>query len=566
MNNTSAIKSNNTKDDKDDKDEDITMLTNNIKEQLLCNNYKGDELTKKICKVLNLSNNIGWSIVDTCENLVMIHYNDDADMKEVGHLRGILVDTERECVLADSFGFTPTIVNDSIEFKNGNLNMIDKEGNGYIFKEDNCVINKLYEGVLIRVIWYNNNCFFLTHKKINPLRSRWGNSKSFLEMYKEANGPTAEQLFDTSKSYSNTCYYFLVVDKQLLVGTRQKVENPYIVFLLKKNLNINRDENEYNEGISSFECKEFSNSIVNESCIIRTQNITTQEANKHLKHGFYNEFKVQDIRQLTGEGVIMYSIENGHIKNMVRIHSTSYDWRINMRGNNPNINHQFYSLLNSVYADIKHNCSIDKIEQKLVLYPLFDVFSLKDFYIKNDSIINLQVLNKKYAFYKTRKERIHLLWINYVLSLPTHLQGKALNIIDEFQINKNAVIDWIISLELKHKNTSINEQVLPDRVKHIINISRKLSNDRISRGDNYSPNGKIINLPNLIKGTIRNLINKENGTSLYSMIKHMNKINQTIDNQTIDNQTIDNQTIDNQTIDNQTIENQTIENQTIENI
>ena len=349
MNNTSAIKSNNTKDDKndkndkDDKDEDIKMITQNIKDKLFCTDYKGDELKQKICKILNLPNSLGWSIVDTCGNLAMIHYNDDADMKALGHLRGILVDTEKDCVLADSFGFTPTIVNDSIEFKNGNLNMIDKEGNGYIFKEDNYVINKLYEGVVIRVIWHNNNCFFLTHKKINPLKSRWGNSKCFIDMYKEANGPTAEQLFDTSKSYSNTCYYFLVVDKQLLVGTRQKVEKPYIVLLLKKNLNINRDGSEYSEGVSSFECKEFNNSMINESCIITPQTITPQEATKHLKYGFYNEFKVQDIRQLTGEGVIMYSIENGNIKNMVRIHSTSYDWRVNMRGDNPNITHQFYT-------------------------------------------------------------------------------------------------------------------------------------------------------------------------------------------------------------------------------
>jgi hypothetical protein len=572
------------------------MLENDIRDKLFCEKYKGDELTQKVAEILKVDIKSGWSVVDTFENLAMVHYNEDANMNLVGHLRGVLVDLEKELIITDSFGYTPTIVSDKIEFKNGNLNMIDKEGNGFIFKEDNVNINKLYEGVVIRVIWYNNKCFFLTHKKINPLRSRWGSSKYFLDMYKEANGPTVEQLFDTSKPYSNTCYFFLVVDKSLLVGTRQQVEKPYICFLLKKTLNINRDDSECSEcseGINSFNVSENISSIITESCIIKPKNLTVDEANAHLNYGYYKKFDVKDKRQLTGESLIVYTMENGNIKNMVKVNSTSCEWRVNMRGNNPNITHQFYSLLNSVYADLKTDNSNAKqsfgkmgvfgsglekqrfpitegnakLKQKLVLYPLYDLLSLQNYYKTNNGIINLQVINDKYASYITRDERIHLLWINYVISLPIHLQGQGLDIINDFHIDKVSVVEWLSSLETKYPNTEINSQILPSRAKNIIITARKLANERISKGENYSANGKLIKLPVLIKSTIRNLINKENGTSLYTIIKQMKKIyteQQPTEQQTTEQQTTEQQTTEQQPTEQQPTEQQPTEQQTTE--
>jgi len=552
MNNTSSINIVETNVNCDEN------MEKDIKNKLFCEKYQGDELTQKVAEILKVDTNSGWSVVDTFENLAMVHYNEDANMNLVGHLRGVLVDLEKELIITDSFGYTPTIVSDKIEFKNGHLNMIDKEGNGFIFNESNVIINKLYEGVVIRVIWYNNKCFFLTHKKINPIKSRWGSSKYFLDMYKEANGPTAEQLFDTSKPYSNTCYFFLVVDKSLFVGTRQQVENPFISFLLKKTLNINRDNSECTGGIGSFNISNNMCGINNKSCIVKPENLTVEEANAHLTYGYYKKFDVKDNRQLTGESLIVYTMENGNIKNMVKVNSTSYEWRVNMRGNNPNITHQFYSLLNSVYADLKIDNSKDKLKQKLVLYPLYNLLSLKNYYRSNNGIINLQVINEKYALYITRDERIHLLWINYVVSLPIHLQEQGLDIISNFHIEKVSVVEWLTCLEIKYPNTQINSQNLPIRAKNIILTARKLANERITKGENYSANGNLIKLPILIKSTIRNLINKENGTSLYTISKQMRKIynekQQTTEQQTTEQQTTEQQTTEQKTTEQQTTE------------
>ena len=56
---------------------------------------------------------------------------------------------------------------------------------------------------------------------------------------------------------------------------------------------------------------------------------------------------------------------------------------------------------------------------------------------------------------------------------------------------------------------------LPERVKSIIEISRKLATKRIANGENYSSKGALMNKANLIKSIIRNLINKEDMVKVY---------------------------------------------------
>ena len=77
MNNTSSI---NIVETNVNCDENIKMLEKDIKDKLFCEKYKGDELTQKVAGILKLDSNSGWSVVDTFENLAMVHYNEDANM------------------------------------------------------------------------------------------------------------------------------------------------------------------------------------------------------------------------------------------------------------------------------------------------------------------------------------------------------------------------------------------------------------------------------------------------------------------------------------------------------
>lgn len=504
--------------------------TDNVVEQgqpimplLLDMAYKGDEVTSHVARILDLPDVHGWEVVDSKDNLALVHYTDDADMAAYGHLRGILVDLEVEAIIADSFGYTPTAVASQLEIgENGRISIVDEDGTNHSFNPEEAIIKRVFEGVVIRAIWHKSQFYRITHRKINPVRSHWGTPKSFLALYDEANGPTAEQLFDTSKPYSSTCYDFLVSAEPLVVGTRQKITHPYIICLAQRTMDVKRPLDEVAPGRALFTTTDVISGSVTEPMIHDPKRLTIEEANHHLKFGYYNEFLVEDERQLTGEAVIVYRMTNGIVSDIVKVHSPAYEWRVNMRGNNPNITHQFYCLLNSVYNDIKTVEDWEAFKKRLIVLPLYDEMALKELYAQNKAILMIPLGEVAKEDYTSRDSRIHLLWMNYVLSLPPSAQGDALNILAKFKKDRNEVIEWLQTLEAKTPNIEAAE--VPERVKGLISSCRRLARQRIANGDNYSANGTFMRLPLLIKSTLRNLVNKENGPSLFGLIREMRNI------------------------------------------
>lgn len=482
--------------------------------------YKGDDLTRRVADILGMKSISGWSIIDTYENLALVHYDDDADMKECGHLRGVLIDTEKGDIIADSFGFTPTAVVDEIVEEDGKLCFVDNEQNKHVFNAD-ANITRIFEGVVIRVIWFNNKLYRITHKKIFPVKSRWGNSKYFINLYEEAGGPVAEQLFDTTKPFSDTCYHFMVVDPSLLVATRQRVSAPYIVCLEKQTIKLSRDVGEIAPGKSTFETVDKIGGLVNKSMIHMPKKLTISEANKHLKSGYYKSFPVGDERLTTGEGVIIYHKENDVITKVLKVNSKSYDYRCTMRGGNPNIVNQFYTLLSCTYPDITGNDAWEALQKKFVIFPLYDVEVIKGQFDKSKVILTLGTGELDKRNYESKEARIHLLWINYVVTLPANFQEDALEILDNFHEDKKNLCEWLATLEINVKN--IDESQHGAHVKRIINAARTLSRQKIKSGQNKSAKGADIPYPTMVKKTIRNLVYKEKGGSLYQMIREMKR-------------------------------------------
>ena len=252
-----------------------------------------NEIVKLVAKIINFPISNDWSIVDQNEHLVLVHYSDTADMNMYGILRGVLVDTEVGAVIADSFGYTPTTIASSLTSVDGNLTLRDKNNTSHVLPIGNIIIKPVFEGIVMRIIWHKKKCYQITYRKINPYRSRWGYSKTFTSLYQEAGGPAPEQLFDTTKSYSNTVYDFLIVDQSFLIASRQRVNKPYLVFLTKRTMNIKRPVDETASGTIKFEMREKITGIVNESFILNVKSFTLEEANKHLMFGYYNKFDIK---------------------------------------------------------------------------------------------------------------------------------------------------------------------------------------------------------------------------------------------------------------------------------
>lgn len=480
--------------------------------------YKGDDLVKRVSEIIGLSNS-GWDIVDSKDNLVLIHYKDDANMDEVGHLRGILVDTEAGAVIAGSFGYTPVAVSSKLTTTDGQLTIKDQDNVVHTFDPAKVVIKRVFEGVVIRCIWHKGELYRITHKKISPLRSRWGSSKKFLELYEEAGGPTADQLFDTSKPFSSTCYDFLVVDNSLLVGTRQRVNKPYLVLLAERTMELNRPSNQVAPGKRGFVTSSKISGTVDESFIHEPKSLSLDEANTHLTSGFFNPFESNDERQTTGEAVIVYETnDNGDIRDIVKVHSIAYDWRTTMRGDNPNLINRFYTMLNMVYMNNFDDAKWKQLCKNLIIFPIYSTSSIRELFATNKQLLYIPEIGS-IMDYSNRDDRIYLLWLNYVLSLPPSHQSVALDILDNFHTDRTELIRWMQGIQF-----STIEVELTEKITRLLERARKFAHETVRDGKNYNQSGKRLSLNAVISNNIRNLINKEDGANLYALVREMKKI------------------------------------------
>src|SRR5690606_30349517 len=135
-------------------------------------------------------------------------------------------------------------------------------------------IRPIFEGVVLRFLKYKGKVYNITHRKINPIKSHWGSSGNFLDIYKLANGPSAEQLFDESKPNSSTVYNFLVVDSALLVGTRQKVHSPYVVLLSTSEIKCPFSDEDTAKGLFNFECRSEISAEMETGAVVSITNYT----------------------------------------------------------------------------------------------------------------------------------------------------------------------------------------------------------------------------------------------------------------------------------------------------
>jgi hypothetical protein len=479
--------------------------------------YSGQNLIERIMKILNLNTNIGWKIIDSVENLYLIHYNDDADMNLLGHLRGVLVDVVAGLVIASSYGYTPTVKCDCLrKNQDNNISLYDDDGNYHEFAQNNTFIKKVYEGVVLRVIYYKGEVFRLTHKKIRPMKSRWGNTNFFPVMYNQGGGPQDFELFDLTKEYSPMCYVFLVVDPKLLIGTRQIVNNPYVIFLSTNTMyDIQHspyplEELEINFTPTILLTEETNNAIEDGKKIIVQKNLSLKEANKHLTSGYYNPVNVVDYRLSTGEAIIMFKYnELGNIIDVVKVHCYAFDWRVKLRANDPNPYHRFFDLLNYSYKTLIHYPNLIEFNKNFILLADYSIENLTNL-INKDGIINYLAVNTLTDYQKNDRFYIlKIIWLNYVLSLSATYQLQALSYYDKLVNDRESVILWIQRIEENPEDIKLSHRTL-----NIIQSARETSN-------NY----KRINNVNQtnVKDIIRNFIYKEHGSSLYSLIKLMKK-------------------------------------------
>lgn len=534
----------------------------------------------QICKILDIDDSPGWEIADYDDKnkLALIHYTvSKQTVPEYGNYRGTVVDLKYNCVVADSYGYTPVAISDNLKESNGVINITDVDGIDHKFNLNKTRFHMGFEGTLIRMFKWNGQVFISTHRRLYINNSKWGNeTKTFLEMYKELNGP--ETLFGDG-DYSPYCHFFMLSHPQVVVGTKYNLSKGLLVYLGYKQMwnpedtDLGIDKEKMDMELKTPDLAINLDTNHSQPITFQPKLLSLDEVNRHLSYGFWSHdgsIDVYDKRLGTGEFIIAYTYDEiSQQQKLLRIHSTAYEWRLNMRGNHPNLYCQFVRLINGSYYDFR------KVDKKKLYYNSFPLMNYVDSdnikqYLKDGNVYavwshgtNLKTnkrsrrsnVNNEEFRLSTRDGRYYNIWLCFLMAVPLHRQLEVSEYLDKFNNDRQDVINWIQELEDKEsfqdikeflstemieimekdENLELKEEFIKSinssissRVIQIINETRIFANRKYRNNQNKTKDGTILDMKQLTRNNIGNLIRKEDGRSLYTLMKNRKRYYYTI--------------------------------------
>ena len=482
-----------------------------------------DDMIKKneFAPMLNLDPNGPWEIVSENENLIMVHYKPEADISLYGNLRGVVMDKKTGTIVSCSYPAANKIITNSLLIDNDKLVL-----NNTAFNPQFVKLKIGFEGPLIQIFMHNGQVYRSTRKRLDFSKSRWGNSKSFENIYQELCGPENSVLFDLSKKYSPYCHTFIMNHPDVLVCTKDNVGKGNLIYLGPKQMyttDFNMCPYPLDEVDTELRVPD-TTSIYNFGDVKKTyspENISFEDANKHLMFGFYEEFEgynFLDERLLPGEFVILEDTENNK---MYRIESLAYAWRSAMRNNDPNLLHRFFELLDFAYLK---NTVTDETKYK-TMFPVltfYDSESLSKTIAKDSIVVWPQKTETLLNVPNTRDNKLYNIWQCFLVSVPYSRQSEVVNYFNYLQSRRLDTVFWLN--ELSNKMNTLDLTKFSKRIQDILVKTRSFAVDRVKKGENVDNRTREVkSVETLTRENIRNFISKEIGTSLYRIIRDMDR-------------------------------------------
>jgi hypothetical protein len=422
----------------------VSLLTKNDKKGL-----KDEREKECIAKIIKVANTTKWDVIDRDGDLCLIHYNEGVSLHHYAELRGYIVDVRAKHIVAIAPPTPIVAVVDELRKEQGKYHITDVAGVDHVFKEDQVLhLGRAFEGVIIRVFKHRGKVYFSTHKKLDCSKSHWANSPVFLDCYKEAQGPTAEELFDTNCEYSPYYYTFLVVHPGLLACTKQQVTVPYIVYLgctsewttcsLYKNV---EKEPKYKPTVLSDVGRR-----VDKPCIHVPAELSLADANRFLNTGYYPAIVHKDRRLNYGESCIIHYVDRNNKVKSLTIHGPSFHWRYTMRENSQSNYSRFLSLTTDVADECTHQQWVKKYADRYILFKHMK---------REEAIAQVRAGNTNLVFLQENKDvpyspvshedRLTVVWLNYMYTVPHAQRLEVCGFIDKYLENKKELKEWLVA-------------------------------------------------------------------------------------------------------------------------
>lgn len=429
------------------------------------------------------------------DDIHLLHYDTQTfdslsqELKDkLGKIRGTIVSTEKG-VLVPSFGYTPTVVIDSL-FEDWQTKH---------FTEPIQSISPMFDGTLLRVWKYKGKIRISSHKKIDSTNSRWGTSKKFVELFLQhiASTFSLEELYrDSSESQSDDSeanipiHNFLLLDKDLLVASK----------------------------LSHKDCVIYLNSL---NCQLPVSLPTLHYT--ELSQTSATVFQIKPVetfeeqQTLFPEGLIIKTDNK-----ITKIISKEYQRRCEIVNNDPNILHRAYEMLSEAHLSVSDDDYLQKYpsipcptdEQIQQLNPNSDIFKASDssnLWTSLDLLLSSE--NKREKF----EARFRNAMIHYAKALPLPHQYDALTCIPQVLKERYQAIQYIcrnyekIMSEKFSGSLHPKDQKVYNRLQTIVHTSQKFASERAK--------SKKDGLSKMITDNIRMMLLNEYGSSMYKIVK-----------------------------------------------
>lgn len=311
------------------------------------------------------------------------------------------------------------------------------------------------EGPIIRISKYEGEVLFTGHRG-DARFSRFGNSDSFLEIYKSLGGPNIEDLFDPTKKFSAYTCIFLACDPVLMMASKIEPGNGRLYYLgpmrnfrKKSETNMSHllpwtgDEEDVAWSITSspfwkktqaeeteaktkgtaqtlimympnFDKKTppippaSSESEETPQIVYPYRKMDLDMINYSLKYGAHgsienidDRLKKLNKRLWPGEAVVVsYKLPDGR-REYIKLRSPAYEWRTLMGGSESNRIFRGFQLLKYVQPRTGKSRTVDDAEMNKIVLP---VAVLTDEEMKREMEIEREIETRRDAENKLKKE------------------------------------------------------------------------------------------------------------------------------------------------------------------
>lgn len=312
----------------------MNSLTNSITDSKESYINSMTEINRSIVDSLQESNIVRMSDSDDNTGLQLFCYDscDKWDTEVVKQCRGIVF--SGDSIVMKAFPYTEELKEEDFE----------------TFQDQNdlskCRFYPSYEGVLIRMFFYDGKWFMSTHRKLDAFKSKWSTKVSFGEMFVrclEKEYLQNSEFKDKLDQLSSTDLYIFERFKSILEKTKQ-----YMFLMLNNAENrivcVNDPSESQMYHVGTFDS--FTLNTVDSDCgISKPQEFLYENLDLTLQNVFIHS---QTLDYKKYQGIIIFTPNNKQYK----VFNKDYQYFFNIRGNEPSIKFRYLQIrCNSEYSD-----------------------------------------------------------------------------------------------------------------------------------------------------------------------------------------------------------------------